>query len=148
MSDDSIAVEFLIPGHAAGRLLQIEDPVSFWGGVDLTSGELMEVDHPERGTSLGGAMLVGGRTKGSTAGPGALLELMCQGCGPAGFLTFDPDLVLLSATKAMKLLDLQPAPVAVVPAAYQHRVVGWCQEYRGGRLILDADSGTASVLGR
>lgn len=148
MSVDSVEVEFLIPGKATGPLLHIDKPVSFWGGVDLTTGELIEVGHPHHGTALRGTVLVGGSTKGSTAGPGALLELLHRECGPAGFLTFESDPVLVSAAKAMTVIELKPTPVAVVAASGKDRVLAWCREYRGRQLVLDADSGTASVGGR
>lgn len=97
------------------------------------------------GASLKGKLLVGGTTKGSTAGPGALLELMYQGCGPAGFLSFDPEPVLLAAAKAMSALDLWPSPVAIVPVSHRQEVLRWCKDYAGERLILDADSKIASI---
>ncbi|MEM7704994.1 MAG: DUF126 domain-containing protein [Pseudomonadota bacterium] len=145
MLGHSIKVDFLIPGTATGPLLHIEDAVSIWGGIDIASGRLIEAGHPDYGATLAGKLLVGGKTKGSTAGPGALLELMHKGCGPAGFLTFGPDPVLLAAAKAMNLLDRKPAPIAIVTQEYWREVLRWCRECPEWLLTLDADACTASV---
>ena len=107
-------IAFLVEGAATGPLLILEEPLSFWGGVDLTTGKLTDVTHPQNGCSLSGHLMIAERTKGSTAGPGALLELIRNGNGPAAILMYEPDPAPIAAAMAAELIGLAPLPVALI----------------------------------
>ena len=42
---------FLVNGKANGEVLKLDDPLSFWGGVDPQTGEITDLRHPQGGMS-------------------------------------------------------------------------------------------------
>lgn len=73
-------------GSGQGRALVSPEPVSFYGGVDLDTGRVVEPGHPLEGRALAGRVLVIPRGKGSTVGSWAILRLQRRGLGPAAIL--------------------------------------------------------------
>ena len=68
-------------GEGAGTALVSTAPISFFGGVDLETGVIVEKGHPLEGECLAGRVLVFPRGTGSTVGSFALLRLARDGCG-------------------------------------------------------------------
>lgn len=112
----------MAPGDAEGELLVLDEPISFWGGVDPASGTIIDVHHPQAGRSICGQILVLPGTRGSTAGPGALLETVYAGQGPAGILLTQPDLVCVVAIAALDSLGVPVPPVFAVDRADVARI--------------------------
>lgn len=73
-------------GLATGPALVSTEPVSFYGGVDLETGVIVEKGHPLAGEALGGKVLVIPRGKGSTVGSWAILRLQRRGLGPVAIV--------------------------------------------------------------
>lgn len=73
-------------GSAEGAALVSSEPVSFFGGVDLDTGVVVEPGHPLEGSPLSGRVLVIPRGKGSTVGSWAILRLHRRGLGPVAIL--------------------------------------------------------------
>lgn len=73
-------------GQAEGSALVSSVPMSFYGGVDLDTGVVVEKGHPLQGESLAGRVLVIPRGKGSTVGSWAILRLAKRGLGPCAVL--------------------------------------------------------------
>jgi hypothetical protein len=73
-------------GRARGEALVSAEPVSFYGGVDLDTGRVVEPGHPLQGQALAGRVLVIPRGKGSTVGSWAILRLHRRGLGPVAIL--------------------------------------------------------------
>ena len=48
----------LVAGHAAVLALVLEEPLSFWGGIDPATGALIDTHHPQQGASVTGRILV------------------------------------------------------------------------------------------
>ena len=40
---------FLVAGEARGEVLKLDEPLSFWGGVDPETGEITDLRHPQSG---------------------------------------------------------------------------------------------------
>tara|TARA_R110000868_G_scaffold13892_1_gene64580 strand:+ start:18794 stop:19168 length:375 start_codon:yes stop_codon:yes gene_type:complete len=103
-------VHFLIgtpPGE--GLVLILVEPISFWGGVCSETGAVIDTFHPQFGASLAGRIVYMPVSKGSTAGPGALLELIYAGLAPAAIITPEPDLAVLTAACMAQALGV-PVP--------------------------------------
>ncbi len=73
-------------GEGAGAALVSTAPISFFGGVDLETGVIVEKGHPLEGECLAGRVLVFPRGTGSTVGSFALLRLARDGRGPAALV--------------------------------------------------------------
>ena len=84
----------LVEGAAAGPLLYGETGLSFWGGVDPATGEIIDRHHPLCGRSVAGTVLAMPRGRGSCSGSAVMLELMMNGRAPAALVFATPDDVL------------------------------------------------------
>lgn len=84
----------LADGIAAGLALRLDEPLSFWGGVDPGSGRIIDVRHPQLGTSVQGRVLVMPSVRGSSSSSSVLAETVRAGSAPAAILLGEPDLIL------------------------------------------------------
>ncbi|MEJ5902032.1 cis-3-hydroxy-L-proline dehydratase [Ochrobactrum teleogrylli] len=101
----------ILPGTAEGPILATTEPLSFWGGVDPSSGKIIDVHHPLHGQSIRGAALMMPSTRGSCTGSGVLLDLALNGMAPAALIfSQTEDVVTLGALIADKMFD-HPLPV-------------------------------------
>lgn len=94
----------LVPGEARGKLLLLEEPLSFWGGVDPRSGDIIDRHHPQVGRSVTGGIVTMPSGRGSSSSSSVLAESIRAGTGPAGIiLTEDDRIVALGALVAGEL---------------------------------------------
>lgn len=103
-------------GELDGERLVLSEPLSFWGGFDPRTGVITDPAHPQCGESLTGKVVVIERTRGSTSSPGALLESLRLGTGPAGFILQKPDAVVIVAVHLARQLYGIDLPVTVLSA--------------------------------
>jgi len=73
-------------GRACASALVSEMPISFLGGIDPKTGEVIAKDSDIRGQCIAGRVLVFPTGKGSTVGSYVLLRLMKNGAGPAAII--------------------------------------------------------------
>ncbi|MGC9148095.1 MAG: aconitase X swivel domain-containing protein [Sulfolobales archaeon] len=97
---DSIELEFtgrtVVEGKVSGRILVVNDYISFLGEVDRRTGELLKEGY--RGIKISGKILVFKGSKGSTVGPYVVYGLCKNGLGPSGMIIEKADqLVIISA---------------------------------------------------
>jgi predicted aconitase with swiveling domain len=85
----------LIPGEAAGPVLQLDEPLSFWGGVDPATSAVVDVRHPQHGVRLAGSILALPATRGSSSASSVMLELIHRGIAPAALIMGEVDAILL-----------------------------------------------------
>ena len=108
------ATEVLLDGECRGETLVLEEPLSFWGGLDPKSGRIVDEHHPQRGECVAGRILVMPGTRGSTSSPGALADALQLGNGPAAVILPEPNVtILVAAMIARELYDAR-LPVLVV----------------------------------
>ena len=107
----------LADGAAEGLALRLDEPLSFWGGVDPASGAIIDARHPQRGVSVAGRVLVMPSVRGSSSSSSVLAETVRAGCAPAAILLGEPDLILaVGAAVAEELYGIR-VPVLVLPVA-------------------------------
>jgi predicted aconitase with swiveling domain len=108
--------QVLVAGDAAGEVLVLAEPLSFWGGVDETTGAIIDVHHPQLGANVAGRVVVMPSGRGSSSSSSVLAELIRAGVGPAAILlgTRDP-IVALGALVAEALYG-STVPVLVLAA--------------------------------
>ncbi|MEM0360248.1 MAG: DUF126 domain-containing protein [Candidatus Diapherotrites archaeon] len=73
-------------GKAEGEALVSKEPLSFYGGIDLEKGIVVEKGHCLEGQSIAGKILVFPNGKGSTVGSYAIYRLKKAGKAPAAIL--------------------------------------------------------------
>ncbi|MFW9798812.1 MAG: DUF126 domain-containing protein [Candidatus Thorarchaeota archaeon] len=81
-------------GKAEGEALVTAMDISFYGGVDPETGEVVEKDHPLEGKSVAGKILVMPSGKGSTVGSYVLYALKKADKAPAAIVNKETDPVI------------------------------------------------------
>lgn len=74
------------PGRARGESLVSKNPISFYGGVDARSGQIIEKGHELEGQNIQGKVLVFPGGKGSTVGSYVIYGLAKNGVAPAAII--------------------------------------------------------------
>lgn len=110
----------LVPGEAEGEVLFASEPLSFWGGYDSETGEIIDRRHPLSGQNGAGRVLVIPSTRGSSTTAAVLLESLRSGTGPCAIVTQGPDLfVALASTVASELYGTVLPIVALEPDDFE-----------------------------
>jgi predicted aconitase with swiveling domain len=81
-----IAGHVLAAGHATGEALVSAQPLSFWGGYDSRTGEIIDRAHPLSGMQAAGRVLVLPFSRGSSTTTAVLLEAIRAGTAPAAIV--------------------------------------------------------------
>jgi predicted aconitase with swiveling domain len=106
----------LAAGTGRGPALVLSEPLSFWGGIDPATGEVIDSHHPARGANIAGTVLVMPAGRGSSSSSSVLAEAIRAGVGPAAIVLAEPDpIVALGAIVARELYGVS-VPVVVGPA--------------------------------
>ena len=106
----------LLEGSAEGELLVLEAPLSFWGGVDAATGDIIDGRHPQAGANLAGRVLVMPHGKGSSSASSVLAECLRLGTGPCAIVLDHSDEILLAGALVARELYGVTCPIVVVPA--------------------------------
>jgi predicted aconitase with swiveling domain len=109
------------PLHApiAAPPLALTAPISFWGGVDPTTGAIIDARHPERGLVITGRVLLLPGTIGSSSASAVLLELVRTGKAPAAIALPQPDAILLLGLIVAAEMGWPAPPALKLDAASQ-----------------------------
>jgi uncharacterized protein len=103
----------LVPGTASGPVLRLDEPLSFWGGLDSATGTIIDRLHPQRGACVAGRVLMMPTGRGSSSGSATLAEALRLGKGPAAILMLERDaIVVVGAMVAAELYGLA-CPIAL-----------------------------------
>jgi predicted aconitase with swiveling domain len=81
-------------GKAEGEALVSSQPISFYGGVDPTTGVVIEKGHELQGQSVKGKILAFPTGKGSTVGSYTLYRMKKNGTAPAGIINRECETVV------------------------------------------------------
>jgi predicted aconitase with swiveling domain len=81
-------------GKAQEKALKSSQPISFYGGVDPNTGEVIEKGHKIQGKSVAGKILVFPNGKGSTVGSYTLYRMKKNGVAPAGMINEECETVV------------------------------------------------------
>ena len=109
----------LVEGHATGPALVLDEPFSFWGGLDPATGEIVEANHPQKGSVVTGTILVMPSGRGSSSSATVLAEAIRAGTTPAGIVLGEPDgIIVIGALVAAELYGVTIPVVVASPAGY------------------------------
>jgi hypothetical protein len=130
-------VEILVPGEAAGTVVRLDAPLSFWGGLDPATGTIIDQRHPQLDVNLTGHILAMEYGRGSSSSTGVLAEAIRLDTAPSGVILAEPDLiVMLGALVANELYSKQCPVVVVDRATFETLVSG---------MIIEIIDGGASI---
>jgi hypothetical protein len=115
----------LVDGVARGDLLRLDEPLSLWGGLDATSGLIIDHHHPQAGESMSGRIVVMPHGRGSSSSSSVLAEALRLGNGPAGFVLGEPDAILVIGALVANRLYGTSCPIVCGPVPR-----GWAGMWR------------------
>ena len=81
----------LVAGAGRGVLLVSDEPLSFWGGYDADSGEIIDRRHPLSGQNSAGCVLALPGSRGSSTTTAVMLEAIRAGVAPAAMVLSQAD---------------------------------------------------------
>jgi predicted aconitase with swiveling domain len=104
----------VIAGEAAGELLVSTEPLSFWGGYDHQTGEIIDRRNSLSGRIAAGRILALPNTVGSSTTTAVLLEAVRAGTAPCALLTAGVDTFLALASVVAGEMYGQPIPIVAL----------------------------------
>lgn len=105
---------WLVEGLIDGTILRLDEPLSFWGGFDLSTGQVIDRAHPQHGSTLTGRVVAMRGSKGSSGTPGVLGESIRRCTGPAAMVVTKADINLVAGALTAAALYGQTCPILLV----------------------------------
>lgn len=126
-------LDVLVPGQPGqGEALVLTAPLSFWGGVNPRSGDIVLESHPQKGENIAGRVLALPGLIGSSSASYVLMELVRARLAPAALLMPEPDAILLLGLVCAREMGWP------IPGAYR-MAAGDQAQLAGQRLSIAAD---------
>ena len=130
MADRVITGRAIVAGEADAEALVTHDALSFWGGYDFHTGEIIDKHHPLAGVRASGRILAVPFSKGSSTTTAVLLEAVRAGTAPAAILTTGTDAFFALASivadvmygKSFPVIALDPADFATLRSGEHLRI--------------------------
>ncbi|WP_095110046.1 aconitase X [Pseudomonas sp. Irchel 3E20] len=110
----SLTGRSLVAGAAQGALLFADVGLSFWGGVNSASGEVIDRHHPLSGAHLAGRVLAIPSGRGSCTGSSVMMELISNGHAPAALVLAEPDEILTLGVLVAQTIFQRSLPVLCI----------------------------------
>lgn len=128
----------LVPGVAGGLLVLAKEPLSFWGGYDPASGEVIDRRHPLSGVSIAGKVLAVPASRGSSTTTAVLVEALQAGTAPLALITRQADsFFALAAIVADELFGRSIPVVQLAPELFDRLPAGaWVEIALDGTLAF------------
>ncbi len=130
----------LLCGSARGSALVLKEPLSIWGGLDPTTGKIIDRRHPQVDAVVIGTVLVLPLGRGSSSSSSVLAEAIRLGTAPRAIVMVEPDYVILLGAIAAEELYGITCPIVVVEQNVYETI-------RTGDEVDIAENGEASVAG-
>lgn len=109
-----------VVGRAAGPVIASDLELSFWGGVDPWTGEVIDRHHPLSGRLLGNHVLAIPGGRGSCSGSSVILELLLNGKGPAAMLfEREEDILTLGVIVAEEVFETSIPVLTLRPGDFR-----------------------------
>ncbi len=130
----------LVAGEATGDILYSTTGLSVWGGIDPTSGIVIDHHHPLVGKCVTGCILAIPGGRGSCTGSAVLLELILNGRAPAGIVVCEAEEVISLGALVGELVFETPMPVLRINRDDFGRLATWQRARIATRWLHRADN--------
>jgi uncharacterized protein len=114
MAELTLQGKVIIPGEARGVALVSREPLSFWGGYDWKTGEIIDRRHMLSGAIAKDKILAIPFTRGSSTTTAVLLEAIRAKTAPAAIITTDTDFFFALASVVAEELYASPLPLVAL----------------------------------
>ena len=128
----------LVGGQGEGEALVLPEPLSFWGGLDPQTGDIIDQRHPSLGENVAGRVLVLPIGRGSSSASSILLEAVRMGTAPAAIITAETDAILALGTAVAREMYADAPPVVVLKQPAYDRL-------KNGMWIVISESGALTI---
>jgi len=122
------------PGKTQGFALVSQEPVSFYGGIDVTTGIVIEKGHELEGKCVKDKILVFPQGKGSTVGSYVIYGLKKNGVAPKAIINRKTETIVATGSILAGIPTIDGIDITEIKT--------------GDRLIVDADKGTVEFGGK
>ncbi len=119
-------------GKVTGEALVTTHDISFYGGCDPETGEIVEKGHELEGKSISGKVLVFPTGKGSTVGSYVLYALSKAGKAPLAIINKETDPVVAVGSIISEIPTVDRIDIEKIK--------------NGQKLEIDAESGVVSIV--
>lgn len=109
-----LQAKVLIDGSAEGPVRASRDAISFWGGFDPATGEVIDRRHPLFGEILTDTVFVVPHGKGSSTGSPVLVDALLQGNAPAAIILNRVDEIIALGGVVYEEFFQQTMPILVL----------------------------------
>lgn len=110
----TITGRWLVEGPIHGRVLRLDEPLSFWGGFDAATGCVIDRTHPQLSASLTGKVVAMPGARGSSGSPGVLGESIRAGTGPFALMITHADINLVAGALTAETLYGKRCPILLI----------------------------------
>ncbi len=114
MAEIILQGKIIIQGQARGKALVSNEPISFWGGYDWKTGEIIDRRHTLSGSIAKDKILAVPFTRGSSTTTAVLLEAIRAKTAPAAIITTDTDFFFALASIVADELYTAPLPLVAL----------------------------------
>lgn len=128
----------LLGGCAEGMALVSKEPLSFWGGIDPQTGEVIDRRHELSGENVAGKVFVFPQGRGSSTASAILLETIRAGVAPAAIINLRIEPILTLGAIIADELYHKTVPVVVLPEDDFHSI-------NSGDSLTIAPDGTVEI---
>ena len=104
----------LIRGTAQGEAVVSQEPISFWGGVNPNTGEVIDRRHDRCGAVITGKIFVFPTGKGSSTSSAVLMEGIRNGTAPAAIINYKVDPILALGAIIAEELYKKTMPIVIL----------------------------------
>ena len=111
------ATRALIAGEAHGEILELDEPLSFWGGFESETGTIIDQAHPQVGQSLVGKIVMMTVGRGSSSASSVLAEAIRDGTAPAALILQESDEIYGTVMPILLVDDTTYRDIASLTAA-------------------------------
>jgi predicted aconitase with swiveling domain len=104
----------IVAGSAEGTALVSKEPLSFWGGLDMNTGRIIDRRHERSGEVMTGRVFVFPRGRGSSTSSATLMESIKTGVAPAAIINLKVDPILALGSIVSDELYNKAVPIVVL----------------------------------
>ena len=104
----------VVPGRAEGEAVVTCQPISFWGGLNTETGEIIDRRHEKAGTNIAGKVFVFPHGRGSSTSSAILAESIRNGTNPAAIINLQVEPILALGSIVSDELYRQSIPIVVL----------------------------------
>ena len=120
------------PGKCKGTGIVSQEPIGFYGGVDIKTGIIIEKNHPLEGKSINNKIFVFPCGKGSTVGSYVIYGLKKNNVSPLGIINEETETIVATGVILAGIPCIDKIDISKINT--------------GDEISIDADNGIVEIV--